>query len=520
MDRDHSRIFNVHAWSEHKAVKELVDEIFASLSIGEQEKLLSKSNNKGKSDPHKQLRTVMADLYVGWKTDPTLCTAVSHNNNDYKPNSRYNALHIPKRITEIFDILYENAYLDRIKGAYNHENPTLSRRTRYRPTALLQSLFGKIGIETYDIDLHQDQECIILRDKGPDAARATDLEYDDTNLTCSMRSEVQAYNNLMNKHYVDVATLQEPFIVREVIPKRGKSYTTQHPVDQNHKFTRRIFSRGSWELNGRWNGGFWQNLPKHMRRDILIDGEPTDEIDYSGLHPSLLALKQGFRLTGDPYDLDKHVCPRILPQDQRQVVKQLVLIGINAKNRNAAFRAFHKKNNANNKKSGKYFIKTYKTADLDKMLDAFIDTHPYLADSICADQGIKLMNVDSNITTHIINQFVALGKPILPIHDSYIVKTEDRQLLRSAMSKACVDVVGTDIEAEARSDQEVQYLKYATTWRARDRDFYLDAVMQMQLPLEVEGYRKRYEDWKKKVRLLLLPVLFYLLYPYTFSSHY
>ena len=33
MDRDHSRIFNVHAWSEHKAVKELVAKIFASLSM-------------------------------------------------------------------------------------------------------------------------------------------------------------------------------------------------------------------------------------------------------------------------------------------------------------------------------------------------------------------------------------------------------------------------------------------------------------------------------------------------------
>ena len=486
IDREHSRIFNVHAWSEHKAVKKLVDEIFASLSKGEHKKLLSKSNNKGKSDPHKQLRTLLADLYVGWKTDPTLCTAVSHNNNEYKPNSRYNALHIPKRITKIFDVLYENAYLDRIKGAYNRENPTLSRRTRYRPTALLQSLFGKIGIETYDINLHQDQECIILRDKGPDVLRATDLEYDDTNLTCLMRSEVKAYNNLMNRHYVDVATLQKPFIVREVNPKRGKSYTIQHPVDQNHKFTRRIFSRDSWELNGRWNGGFWQNLPKHMRRDIFIDGEPTDEIDYSGLHPSLLASKQGYRLTGDPYDLGKHVCPRIPRQDQRKVVKQLVLIGINAKDRNAAFRAFQSDN------------KGYKKADLEQVLDAFIDKHPYLADSICADQGIKLMNVDSNITTHIINQFVALGKPILPIHDSYIVKNEDRQLLRSAMSKACVDVVGTDIEAEARSDQDQKYLKYTTAWRAQDRDFYLDAVKQMQLPLEVEGYRKRYEDWKKR----------------------
>ena len=111
------------------------------------------------------------------------------------------------------------------------------------------------------------------------------------------------------------------------------------------------------------------------------------------------------------------------------------------------------------------------------------------------------MNVDSKITTHIINQFVALGKPILPIHDSYIVKTEDQQLLRTAMSNACIEVVGADIEAEARSDKEAQYLKYATTWRDRDWDFYLDTCRQMQLPLEVEGYLSRYEDWRRRRRL-------------------
>ena len=88
MQRDHSRLFNVHAWTEHKAVKELVNKIFVSFSPEDQEKLVPTSNNKGKSDPLKQLRTIMADLYVGWKTDPTLCTSVSRDNNKYKPNSR------------------------------------------------------------------------------------------------------------------------------------------------------------------------------------------------------------------------------------------------------------------------------------------------------------------------------------------------------------------------------------------------------------------------------------------------
>ena len=106
------------------------------------------------------------------------------------------------------------------------------------------------------------------------------------------------------------------------------------------------------------------------------------------------------------------------------------------------------------------------------------------------------MNVDSNITTHIINQFVRLGIPILPIHDSYIVKTKDRELLKSAMSVACIEIVGADIEAEARSTQETQYLKYATTWRAWDRDFYLDTFSNLQTPVPSEAYINRYDKWK------------------------
>lgn len=488
MQRDHSRKFNVHAWSEHKAVKKLVNKIFNSFTIDDQEMLVPTSNNKGKSDSLKQLRTTLADLYVGWKTDPTLCTGISRNNNDYKPKSRYNALHIPKKITKVFDVLCEYKYLDIIKGAYNPEKPWLSRTTRYRPTELLQSLFNEITISQYEINLRYKEECIILRDKDPDEQKekkAKDIEYIDTPETCSMRLEVQAYNKLMLEHYVDLPTLQVPYIIREEKTKFGHPSQKLYPVDQLHKFTRRIFSRNSWELNGRWNGGFWQNLPKHMRRDIFIDNEPTDEIDYSGLHPSILALENGFRLTGDRYDMERQVSSNIPLTHQREIIKKLALICINAKTKQKAFKAFH------NKHSG------YKNDDLEVLLDAFVAKHPYLESSLCSDQGIRLMNIDSKITTHIINQFVALDIPILSIHDSYIVKFKDTGLLRSAMSVACIEVLGADIEAEARTKKDLEYLKYATTWRSMDRDFYLDTFKHLTHFEKCIEYGDRYKEWKK-----------------------
>ena len=56
MDVWYSRLFNVHAWSEHKQIADLVDEVFESLSQEEQQQLTGASRNKGKTDLKKHLR--------------------------------------------------------------------------------------------------------------------------------------------------------------------------------------------------------------------------------------------------------------------------------------------------------------------------------------------------------------------------------------------------------------------------------------------------------------------------------
>ena len=86
---------------------------------------------------------------------------------------------------------------------------------------------------------------------------------------------------------------------------------------------------------------------------------------------------------------------------------------------------------------------------------------------------------------------------ILSIHDSYIVKLKDTGLLRSAMSVACIEVLGADIEAEARTKKDLEYLKYATTWRSMDRDFYLDTFKHLTHFEKCIEYSDRYEEWKK-----------------------
>ena len=59
-----------------------------------------------------------------------------------------------------------------------------------------------------------------------------------------------------------------------------------------------------------------------------------------------------------------------------------------------------------------------------------------------SDKGMELMYIDSQIATETINYFVKQNKPILPIHDSFIVKELDQDYLLASMPKVTERAVG------------------------------------------------------------------------------
>ena len=246
------------------------------------------------------------------------------------------------------------------------------------------------------------------------------IEYNDTDFTKDVRNDLEAYNRLLQETYIDIATLDEPFVIRT---KKDGS-TQRIKIDQSKKFVRRIFSRGDWKYNGRFYGGFWQQVGSEYRKDIYINGSPTVEVDYKGLHAAILSAEKGIVYGGDRYELGSAVCPKLDKQQQRKAVKLLVLAAINAKDRSSAFGAFRQAQPTGSVE------KTLTHDELGLLLDTFLKQHPYLEDGICSDQGIRLMNVDSHITNFIIKEFVTRQKPILSVHDSYIVDTRDVELLR------------------------------------------------------------------------------------------
>jgi len=105
------------------------------------------------------------------------------------------------------------------------------------------------------------------------------------------------------------------------------------------------------------------------------------------------------------------------------------------------------------------------------------------------------MNVDSHITNFIIKEFVRRKKPILSVHDSYIVGTRDVELLRDCMKKASLHVVGLDLAAE----QELPSYQQIMATRYQDYDTYIHffkSILTDMKKQKTDNYYSRYQQYQ------------------------
>ena len=184
-----------------------------------------------------------------------------------------------------------------------------------------------------------DEDGNLVKDKNNKKLRQT-IEYDENELHISAKLKIlTSYNKLLKRTHVDIATLNEPHIIREKRNKTTKKIEEQIiPINQNNKFVKRIFSRGEWVANGRFYGGFWQQVGSEYRQHIRINGQPTVELDYSSLHPNILLVEQDYPPSNDVYTLSKEpIVQRFDLDKQRSIIKLAVLMLLNADNINKAY---------------------------------------------------------------------------------------------------------------------------------------------------------------------------------------
>ena len=434
---NYSRPLDVHRWSDYPVVNDFVDKIWEQFLAAEF--INSKSRGKRAKTPSKgQFKVLLLDLFVAWKEDPELLIGVSLTRSAFRPGSRYNALHISYKIVEVIHYLKKIGLIDMHLGS---ESPR--RVTRIWPTEQLKEIFNKTNFSLLMFRPHEKAEVIILnnkelntKDELSDKAKPQPYEDQDYAEIPRMREELQRYNELLWKSFIDLQD-QETTLYLHQFWNRSKNRRDVRRLTIGHqnKFVKRVFYRGCWLLGGRFHGGFWQQIDKEKRKQIRINDSSTVELDFSGLHLNIAYALEGLQSpSNDPYTVEPLI--GYSPEQQRQWLKSLVLVVINAKNEKEAFKAFRSEQSAGS------VAKRFSDQKISILLEEFKRKHRPIEHYLCSDKGVRLMNIDGAIVAKVLNHFTNIREPILSVHDSFICRLECKDEVVRVMNEIVSDMLG------------------------------------------------------------------------------
>ena len=419
IDYTSARPLDVHRWSEHPEVNAFIDHVFTDL----------KSINGNARISKKLVKVILLDLYVAWCADPRLMLMFSRDNNAYKAGSRYNELHISKKIIGIVDALIANGVIGQQLG-FNDRVSGIGFQSRLWASEKLIALFEKARFNQFYISHPKNWNPIVLRNESKDAQ-----EYADTSKTNGMRSVLLDYIKILKHTHIDIYDLETPV---RIIGDGKKKIRLQ--INQQDKRIRRIFNNSRWDQGGRFYGGWWQRCPKDYRKKIQFDWIMTAEIDFSGLHIVILYAQEGINywaeVNEDTYEL--HGINNIDPNvDLWAAAKLLLLTAINSDDTNKTFKAFRSQS-ANGSPE-----KKMTDGQLSAMLHQLAQKHEPIAHKLASGAGNDLMYADSQITEKLIENFTYVYNcPILTVHDSYIVPFCYDHFLYQEMQAAFKEVTG------------------------------------------------------------------------------
>ncbi|MEO0702490.1 MAG: hypothetical protein AAFY80_10160 [Pseudomonadota bacterium] len=425
-----SRRLDVHRWSEYPEVNDFINRVY-------DEHLVQKNTNAKIRKKH--LKVVLLDLYVAWCESPDLKISMSRSPNDYSAGSVYNELSISRTTIDVVDALVPAGLICEKRGFYDRETAT-GRQTRIWPTALLVEMFREAKFSTFDISYSEDRLPVCLRD-----VEKNDQEFDvEASGLEPQIEQLKAYNKLLRETFIAIPDLGDPVVETGDASQVSSQYLI---VSQANKFVRRVYNRGSFELGGRFTGGWWHNCPKHLRDRIYIDDHHTVEIDYSSLHPTMMYAEEGIDywhdIGRDPYELGALSFQKD-PQQLRDLAKSLMLILINAKSREEVPNAIR-----HGARAGSW-LKHLTNSQVNEAIDTVSNLHQPIAHRFHSDDGLRLQYLDSEITSKILDYFLAQDEPILTIHDSYIVRDGWHEDLELIMQSAFMDVVGVNVATQLK----------------------------------------------------------------------
>jgi hypothetical protein len=308
----------------------------------------------------------------------------------------------------------------------------------------LPELKRQLDIAKAKLAKSKNHKPLILRDENKKELSTARLENYTPNKFKQLTKPVDLHNEWWNNNSATISK-------RPVIP-----------------FLHRVFNK-SFDLGGRYYG-LHQSIPSKDRANILFNGKPTVEIDYSSMHMAILYAWAGVGMIGDPYLIEGY---------ERKAVKAIMLRLVNIENmsslkaivtnsakesRKAAFSEYKAKRDTFERQAASHLKATppRKPKWLDSHIQnipegfnakAFIQSlherHSAISQFLGSnDIGLRLQAADSALVGVIMNDLYSQKTPVpvLPVHDSLICRKTNSELVRLTMKHHFREMFGSSIE--------------------------------------------------------------------------
>ncbi len=213
---------------------------------------------------------------------------------------------------------------------------------------------------------------------------------------------------------------------------------------------------------GRWYHDY-QNWSKGERQRMTINGVPVVELDFSALHPRLIYAGHGIQ-----YDADPYIIPGVKRDAAKAVFLQLLYdtsiaaarSHLKARQDPARIAAYERHDKEYKAwlalppgERGKAperpsclndgFKPLDTTIDVDAAIDGFLDHHPAIAaDFEQPGQAVRIQYRDALIAERVFAEHVRRLRPVLGVHDSFIVQDHHADDLREIMAAAYANITG------------------------------------------------------------------------------
>jgi len=315
------------------------------------------------------------------------------------------------------------------------------------------------------------------------------IEYEETDEVQRMRSNLNEINNMFNRFWFDIRLEDEDFAKMQdkMLSKKQREAGVERQLNLSKRGIYRVFNDTDMTLEGRFYGGWWQEVPKGYRHFIMINGKPTVEFDYANLHPRILYAEKGIEPPEDCYsDVFPAISGYILAPEKK--MRKAVKIALNAM-LNAS---------ETMQRPPRGFRREDCNCSWKELSEAILHKHKPIADKFYTGQGLRLQKIDSDIAEYVMLHFKDYDMPILPLHDSFIIRSGYEETIETVMQKAFKKFVGAEIKIKEKVVQNLDALDEdeRLVWDKKDKFKTIDDatitddIYEMLAAMEV-GHEKR-----------------------------